>query len=627
VISLDFSSLRAAYRTGSLTPGQTVDALIDRIAAHDDPAIWIHRVSDDDLHAAAAALTERPADGLPLYGIPFAVKDNIDVAGMPTTAACPDYAYIAGETAPAVQCLLDAGALLVGKTNLDQFATGLVGVRSPYGVPRNALDASCVPGGSSAGSAVAVAAGLVSFSLGTDTAGSGRVPAGFNNIVGVKPTKGLVSTRGVVPACRTLDCVSVFALTTGDGAEVREVMAGFDAKDGYSRRAPATALPDAADPGDDGLDGVRFGIPAGRYLKFFDDDAYQAAFHLAVDRLKSLGAAVVEIDFAPFAETAALLYDGPWVAERYVALRAFLEKSPDSFHPVTRAIVENGRNYDAADVYAATYRLADLTRRAEGVWGHIDAMLLPTAGAMYTVAEVEADPVSLNSNLGYYTNFVNLLDLAALAVPTGFAGNGRPFGVTLVGPAFSDAWLSRIGGTIHRDADVPMGATGVALPPPGTVSGTSGDAAPADTGSADTAPTDTTNAADTVTVAVNGAHMRGLPLNGQLTDLGGTFLREDRTAPAYRLYALEDFSPIRPGMVRTADPADGASIALEVWSLPKAAIGGLLVQIPAPLGLGTLELGSGDTVKGFVCEAAATAAAKDITAHGGWRNYLQSLGQ
>lgn len=600
--SFDLNTLRSGYRAGDITPAGLIDELIEKIAAHDDPRTWIYRVPDDALRTAAQALTGKSVDDLPLYGIPFAVKDNIDVAGLPTTAACPDFSYIAKETAPVVQRLLDAGALLIGKTNLDQFATGLVGVRSPYGVPRNAVDASCVPGGSSSGSAVAVSAGLVSFSLGTDTAGSGRVPAGFNNIVGVKPTKGLFSTRGVVPACRTLDCVSVFALTTEDGAAVRDVMAGFDPEDGYSRRAPA----DARRHGVPDLAGLRFGVPTGAYLKFFGDDAYQAAFHLAVEDVKSLGAALVEIDFAPFAETASLLYDGPWVAERYVALRAFLEKSPDSFHPVTRAIVENGTNYDAADVYAATYRLADLARRSETIWHDIDAMLLPTAGSMYTLAEVEADPIQLNSNLGYYTNFVNLLDLAAIAVPAGFAANNRPFGVTLVGPAFSDAWLADLGGIIHRYAATTMGATGVALPesPAGSI--------------------DQTPAADTVLVAVNGAYMRGPPLNCQLVELGGRFVREDRTAAHYRLYSLDEFSPIRPGMVRVAEPADGASIALELWSLPKTAIGGLLVQIPAPLGLGTLELASGESVKGFLCEAAAAVDGKDITGHGGWRAYLST---
>jgi allophanate hydrolase len=603
VTSLDLNTLRSGYLAGDITPLGIIDELTEKIAAHDDRVTWIYRVPDGALRAAAQVLSEKSVDDLPLYGVPFAVKDNIDVAGLPTTAACPDFSYIAKETAPVVQRLLEAGAILVGKTNLDQFATGLVGVRSPYGVPRNPLDPSCVPGGSSSGSAVAVSAGLVSFSLGTDTAGSGRVPAGFNNIVGVKPTKGLFSTRGVVPACRTLDCVSVFALTTEDGGTVRDVMAGYDPGDGYSRRAPAeTGRYGALD-----LAGVRFGVPTGGFLKFFGDDAYQAAFHLTLEDVKSLGATMVEIDFAPFAETASLLYDGPWVAERYVALRAFLEKSPDSFHPVTRAIVENGTNYDAADVYAATYRLADLTRRAESVWNDIDVMLLPTAGSMYTVAEVEADPIQLNSNLGYYTNFVNLLDLAAIAVPAGFAANGRPFGVTLVGPAFSDAWLCDLGGILHRNADITMGATGVALP------------------ASRAGSTDSTPPADAVLVAVNGAHMRGLPLNGQLVELGGSFVREDRTAPHYRLYSLEDFSPVRPGMVRVAEPADGVSVALEVWSLPTASVGELLIQIPAPLGLGTLELASGETVKGFVCEAAATTSAKDITSHGGWRAYLATF--
>lgn len=601
--SLDLAALEAGYRSGAFGPERVADDVLDRIAAHDDPALWIHRVPDDDLRAAAAAVAGRSMDDLPLYGVPFAVKDNVDVAGMPTTAACPDYTYVAEETAPAVQRLLDAGALLVGKTNLDQFATGLVGVRSPYGVPRNAVDADYVPGGSSAGSAVAVAAGLVSFALGTDTAGSGRIPAGFNNIVGVKPTKGLFSTRGVVPACRTLDCVSVFALTAGDGATIREVMTGFDGHDGYSRRAPGNTVRHGAPD----LAGLRFGVPAGRYLEFFGDDGYAAAFEAARKRVDRLGATIVEIDFAPFSETAALLYDGPWVAERFVAVREFLDRSPDSFHPVTRSIIENGRNYDAADVYAATYRLADLARQAETVWDDIDVMLLPTAGSMYTVADVEADPVQLNSNLGYYTNFVNLLDLAAIAVPAGFTPDSRPFGITLVGPAFSDARLSDIGGILHHDAQVPMGATGIELPPPG-LAAQNGDAE------------------GTLLIAVNGAHMRGLPLNGQLTALGAAFVREDRTAPVYRLFSLEEFSPVRPGMVRTTKGEDGAEIAIEVWALPKTSVGDLLAQIPPPLGLGTLDLEGGGRVKGFLCEAAAAVDATEISEFGGWRNYLDARG-
>lgn len=617
--SLSVSVLRDGYRAGDFTPVDLVDDILARLAVHDDPALWIHRVADAEMRAAAALLADRDIDALPLFGIPFAVKDNIDVAGMPTTAACPDFTYIAVETAPAVRRLLDAGALLVGKTNLDQFATGLVGVRSPYGVPRNAIDPAFVPGGSSAGSAVAVSAGLVAFSLGTDTAGSGRVPAGFNNIVGVKPTKGLVSTRGVVPACRTLDCVSVFALTAGDGAAVLDVMAGYDAGDAYSRKAPAAASNyTKAD-----LAGLRLGVPDAAHLEFFGDTAYAAAFDEARCAAEALGATVVEIDFAPFAETAALLYDGPWVAERYVALRDFLEASPDSVHPVTRAIVENGKNYDAADVYAATYRLADLVRRAEVVWTGdgtgegvaIDAMLLPTAGSMYTLAELAAEPVQLNTNLGYYTNFVNLLDLSAIAVPSAVLEDGRPFGVTLLAPAFRDRWLAGLGDAMHRAAaqangpapKLTMGATGDPMP-----SGVAGETAP-----------ESVPGGDRVEIAVNGAHMRGLPLNGQLLQLGGRFVREDRTGPVYRLYSLEGFTPIRPGMVRTDAAGGGASIALEVWSLPIGSVGGLLVQIPAPLGLGTLELASGNTVKGFVCEAAAAEAAKDITSHGGWRAYLE----
>ena len=612
----DLATLRAAYRDGETDPVAVADAVLARIATHDDPALWICRVPDADLRAAAAALPARLAgsdvDSLPLYGVPFAVKDNIDVAGLPTTAACPDFAYMPADTAPAVQRLLDAGALLVGKTNLDQFATGLVGVRSPYGVCRNAIDSNYVPGGSSAGSATAVSAGLVGFSLGTDTAGSGRVPAGFNNIVGIKPTRGLVSTRGVVPACRTLDCVSVFALTAADGAAVLDVAAGHDPDDAYSRAdsRPGTLphLPDLA--------GVRLGVPAGKLLEFFGDAAYARAFARAVDAARALHATVTEIDFAPFAETAALLYDGPWVAERMVAMRDFLDRSPDSVHPVTRAIVETARNYAAADVYAAMYRLAALRRRSEAVWDDIGALLLPTAGSMYTRAEVEAEPVKLNSNLGYYTNFVNLLDLAAIAVPAAFAADGRPFGVTLVAPAFRDRWLAAAGGALHRAAGVALGATGASHPPSDVESATASVAvAPADSD---------------MPIAVNGAHMRGLPLNGQLLELGARFVREDRTAPAYRLYALEDFAPIRPGMVRVGETGgqatDGASIALEIWALPSAAVGRFLAQIPPPLGLGTLELASGATVKGFLCEAAATAAARDITAHGGWRAWLAEKG-
>lgn len=598
-VSLSIATLRAAYRNREFAPLDIVEQVISAIDRWDDPAIWIHRVEADALRAAARALADTDPASLPLYGIPFAVKDNIDVAGMPTTAACPEFSYVPKWTAPAVQRLLDAGAILVGKTNLDQFATGLVGVRTPYGVCRNSFDPACVPGGSSAGSAVSVAAGLASFSLGTDTAGSGRVPAGFNNLVGVKPTKGLVSTRGVVPACRSLDCVSVFALTCADGADVLDVIAGYDGADPFSRRAPA----DGAQP-HAGIEGIRLGVPKREQLAFFGNGAYAKLFDVAVARARDLGAAIVEFDFAPFLETARLLYDGPWVAERYVAVKPFLEAHPDAFFPVTRRIIESATHKSAADTFAAMYRLAELRREADAVWDRIDAMLLPTAGSIYTVAEVEADPVTLNSNLGYYTNFVNLLDLAALAVPSGMTEAGFPFGVTLVGPAFSDAALSSIGAVLQQAADLPLGATGARLPeaPVGT-----------DTGAAD---------GDDLLIAVNGAHMAGLPLNHQLLELGARFVREDRTSEAYRLYAIENLAPVRPGIVRAAAPGDGASIALELWAMPSGKVGAFLATIPAPLGLGTVELASGQTVKGFVCEAYAARDARDITEFGGWRAYL-----
>lgn len=598
--SLSIGTLRAAYREHILSPADVVEQVIGAIERVDDPAIWIHLVPDEDLRAAAKALADRDPESLPLYGIPFAVKDNIDVAGIPTTAACPAFSYVPQWTAPAVQRLLDAGAILVGKTNLDQFATGLVGVRTPYGVCRNAIDPACVPGGSSAGSAVAVAAGLASFSLGTDTAGSGRVPAGFNNIVGVKPTKGLVSTRGVVPACRTLDCVSVFALTCEDGAEVLEAIAAYDIADPYSRRRPVES------PGSSqgGASAIRFGVPRRDQLAFFGNDEYANLFDAAVGRVRGLGGTVVEIDFAPFTETARLLYEGPWIAERYTALRGFLATNADDFHPVTRRIVENGAKMDAADTFAAMYRLAELQRESEGVWSDIDVMLLPTAGSIYTVAELEADPVGLNTNLGYYTNFVNLLDLSGLAVPSGMTAGGRAFGITLLAPAFADSMLTAVGAELHRAADLPLGATGAKLA-----------SRPSDEVDRGVGPGD-------ILIAVNGAHMKGLPLNHQLIELGARFVREDRTTASYKLYAIENLAPVRPGLVRAED---GVSVALELWAMPFDRVGQLLSKIPAPLGLGTIELACGQSVKGFVCEAYAARDARDISEFGGWRAFLAGV--
>ncbi len=583
--SFDFTALREAYRAGTRTPTDVVLEALERASAA-DPAIWISRFDEPALRAAARAV-ESGARDLPLYGIPFAVKDNIDVAGLPTTAACPGYAYAPSRSSPVVERLVSAGAIVIGKTNLDQFATGLVGVRSPYGVPPNAFDARYVPGGSSSGSAVAVAKGLASFALGTDTAGSGRVPAAFNNLVGLKPTRGGISTRGVVPACRTLDCVSIFALCAADAADVWAVAAGFDAEDPYAREAGAIP-PERRS----------FAVP--RMLEFFGDPAAEELFATASARLEALGFQRHEIDFSPFAEAAKLLYDGPWLAERYATIRDLLARSPQSILPIIRTIVEPGARLAATDVFAADEQLRRIARRIAPLWQTVDFLLLPTAGTIYRVAEVEADPIRLNTNLGRYTNFVNLLDLCGLAVPAGFRPDGLPFGVTLIAPPFAEPRLLAIGGELQQAAGLPLGATGHPLPPP----------------RAAVAP------AAGLPIVVCGAHMEGLALNHELTGLGARLLARTRTAQRYRLFALPGGPPHRPGLVRTEE--GGAAIEVELWDLPFAEVGAFLARVPAPLAIGTVELADGRSAKGFVCEAYAVANARDITSLGGWRAFLAS---
>jgi allophanate hydrolase len=434
---LQLASLRAALLNGELSATGLIERVRMRIAEWDDPALWISRTSADELTRRASELDNAAADDPdfierhPLFGIPFAVKDNIDVAGVPTTAACPAFAYTPCETAPVVRHLLSAGGALVGKTNLDQFATGLVGTRSPYGVPRNPFDPRYIPGGSSSGSAVAVAAGLVSFALGTDTAGSGRVPAAFNNIVGLKPTRGLISTRGVVPACRSLDCVSVFALTPQDAATVLDIIASFDRDDPQAREPRSAAARSFGAK-------LRFGVPPSSNLEFFGDREAERLFTDAIARLEQIGGTRVEAAFAPFRAAGRLLYDGPWVAERLHATQPLLDDNPDAILPVTRSIIEKGRDYSALDAYRAQYALAGLKREADFVFGSIDVLLLPTTGTIYETAAVDADPLRLNANLGLYTNFVNLLDLTAIAVPAGFRQNGLPFGISLIAPAFAE---------------------------------------------------------------------------------------------------------------------------------------------------------------------------------------------
>ena len=582
--SLDLQTLGARLRSGELSPSHVVAGVIERIAARGDDKAWIHVVPRAELEARAAELERRGASGLPLYGIPFAIKDNIDLAGHPTTAACPEYAYVAQNSASVVQALLDAGAIAIGKTNLDQFATGLVGVRSPYGAPSSTFDSRYISGGSSSGSAVVVAAGVVSFALGTDTAGSGRVPAAFNNLVGLKPTCGLLSTSGVVPACRSLDCVSIFALTAGDAASVLDVAAKFDSGDPYSRRERAAAAPTA-------IAGCRIGVPRASQLEFFGNRDAQKLFEGAVAKLAQLGAKTLEIDFAPFLATARLLYEGPWVAERYVAIREFIDRKPGALHPVTRQITLGGARPTAAECFSAQYKLRALIRDAEPAWKAVDVLIAPTAGTTYTIAEVEADPIRLNSNLGVYTNFVNLMDLSAIAVPAGFTSAGLPFGVTLLAPAFSDRALCALGDELHRALVETMGATRLPLPAATTKPARSG-----------------------VRLAVCGAHLSGLPLNHQLTERGARLVRACRTAPHYRLYALAGFTPPRPGMVRESG---GRRIEVEVWELSTEAFGSFVDGIPAPLGIGTVELEDGKQVKGFLCEPYATRGARDVSHLGG----------
>jgi allophanate hydrolase len=585
---LSIRTLRAAYRSGATTVREVALRLVEYGARAPERHVWIRRFEPEVVMAFVDALDARRAHDLPLYGIPFAIKDNIDLAGVPTTAACPAFTYTPTRSAGVVDRLLAAGAIPLGKTNLDQFATGLVGTRSPYGACRNSRDDRYVSGGSSSGSAVAVASCLVSFALGTDTAGSGRVPAAFNDLVGLKPSLGRLSTRGVVPACRSLDCVSIFALDAPDAAAVLDVAEGFDAEDGYSRRL-----------GNAAIGGLRFGVPRREQLEFFGDLEYEALFGAAIGRLESLGGTRVEIDFAPFLEAARLLYDGPFLAERYAAVGAFLERHPDALHPVTRAIIAQGKVPLAAAAFEAQYRLKDLQRASQAAWAQVDLILTPTAGTIPTIAAVEADPIRLNSMLGYYTNYMNLFDLTGVAVPAGFRADGLPFGITLVGPCSTERALLRIAARLQVGADCEA-ANGA--PAPAAI-----------TPNPMLAP-------QYLPMAVCGAHMEGLPLNHQLRDRGAYLLARTRTAARYRFIALPGGPPLRPGLIRVA--AEGAAIDVEVWAIPVEQVGSFIAGIPAPLGIGKLELADGSEVPGFICEGHATAGATDITPLGGWRAYL-----
>ena len=578
------ADIAAAVNAKQRSAVEVAQGALDQIAAYDavQAPAWISRVPAADVLASAGAVQARIDAGetLPLAGVPFAVKDNIDVADLPTTAACPAFAYTPTRSATVVERLIAAGAVLMGKTNLDQFATGLVGARSPYGDPHCVFNRDYISGGSSSGSAVAVAAGLVAFSLGTDTAGSGRVPAAFNGLVGLKPSKGRYSTRGVVPACRSLDCVSIFAQDAADAALVDEVLTGFDIDDVYSRRAGPYAAP--AKP--------RIGVARAGQLNFFGDLQSEALYAAA---LKRLDGPLVEVDIAPLLEAAKLLYSGPWVAERTFVLQDLLRDQPAAIHPVVRAIVQAGFGVSGVETFAGLYDLAAYIRAAEALWRDIDILVLPTTGTIYRRREVAAEPFALNGALGLYTNFVNLLDMSAVAVPAGFRDNGTGFGVTLIAPAWADRTLLDIARAYEEIAPMP-----------------------------DTPTLDTAGKPQTVRLAVVGAHLQGMPLHWQLTSRGAKLISRTKTASTYRLYAMANSAPPKPALVH-AD--GGAAIEVEVYELPVEAFGSFTVEVPPPLAIGTVTLEDGSMVKGFVAEPRALAGAEDITALGGWRAYIGGL--
>ncbi|WP_421846746.1 allophanate hydrolase [Novosphingobium sp.] len=581
------ASIAAAVQSSKTTAVAVAEAALARIAAYDaiQPQIWISRASAEQVLATARAVDARIAAGeaLPLAGVPYAAKDNIDVAGFETTAACPAFAYSPEASSTVAQRLAAAGAICMGKTNLDQFATGLVGVRSPYGIPRNAFNRAYVSGGSSSGSAIAVAAGLVPIALGTDTAGSGRVPAAFNHLIGFKPTKGRWPTRGVVPACRSVDCVTVFAHDTVDAGLVDSVLASFDPADAWSKpRADRDLAP------------RRLGVPLRRQRQFFGDAESEYFYDRALENLAAF-AEIVEIDIAPLQEAAQLLYGGPWVAERTAAMAQILTENPDAVDPTVRAVVEAGWSKTAVEAFNGVYRLAELKRHADLMWGELDALVFPTTGTTYRVAELAAAPIALNSNLGAYTNFVNLLDMAALAVPAGTRHNATGFGITLIGPADTDRALLTL-------ADAYLAKASLTPPPPLDLA------------------KDPETRMQTVKLAVVGAHLKDMPLHWQLTSREAVFVEATHTAPTYKLYAMADSVPPKPALVHSTE--GGASIAVEVYELGVAEFGSFTVEVPAPLAIGTVTLADGTSVKGFVAEPRAITGAEDITHLGGWRAYI-----
>lgn len=591
---LRLDSVRAAYQSGAVSPRQLILTRQEK-AAELNPGyhLFIHLLSPDELEPYLAALESRELKDLPLYGVPFAIKDNIDLAGIPTTAACPDYAYTPERSATIVEQLIALGAVPMGKTNLDQFATGLNGSRSPYGPCPNSVLKEYPSGGSSSGSSLAVALGVSSFSLGTDTAGSGRVPAALNNLVGTKASKGLISTAGVVPACRTQDCVSLFTATAREASELLGLVAKLDPRDEYSRRNPAWN--DATAFGTPRP--FRFGVPRAQDLEFFGCVQGPLLFSDAIDHLTALGGEAVTLDLSPFLEAASLLYDGPWVAERYSVAGQLMEENPAAVLPVIRAVLAKAPAVTGVETFRAQYRLQALKAICDKALEGVDCVVTPSIGRPMTSAELLAEPVLRNSELGYYTNFVNLLDYAAVAVPSTFMDNGLPWGVTLFGRAFTDQYLLSLADAFQRHTALPLIS-----------------------GNTPSAPT-TVARNDRVRLVVCGAHLDGLALNGQLKQRGARLLEATQSSPDYQLYALAGGPPFRPGMVRVAE--GGVAIEVEVWELPSAELGSFLTGIPAPLGLGKVQLADGRWETGFICEPYGLEGARNISELGGWRAYLQ----
>ncbi len=591
--SLTISELHKRYRAGQLTPAAVIADIKRGIEACQDHNIWLRVLHDTELKDYLARLQGKNPDMLPLYGIPFAIKDNIDLAGIPTTAACPAFRYVPERSAFAVRLLIDAGAIPIGKTNLDQFACGLTGARSPYGAVGNAFDPSYSAGGSSSGSAVAVARGQASFSLGTDTAGSGRVPAAYNNLIGLKPTRGRISAAGVVPACRSLDCVSILALNPDDAGRVFNSLDSYDPMDIYSRKAKDRERPAMQ----------RIGVPQNSALAFFGNNDYPALFEAFIARLLKSGYDIIELDITPFTEAANLLYQGPWLAERYIAIENMIKQNPHDMFAVTAEIIKPGGALKTVDAFKSFYELQQLKRKADEIIKQADCMLMPTAGTHYRIDEIERAPIQTNSNLGYYTNFMNLLDYAAVAIPAGFNQAGLPFGVTLFAGAFQDRDLLRLARDILKSHPAQMGATGFVW-------------SPAPEEHEETAP-------DYIDIAVCGAHLSGMPLNHQLTACEASLVKSAKTAAAYKLYALLGGPPFRPGLIK--DEAEGRSIEVEIWRMPLNRFGEFVAGIPRPLGIGKALLEDGEEVSSFICEGYAVKDARDISHFGGWRHYMASL--